>query len=426
MGAIEDNKMQRIVSLAIKDLRILLRVKAGWFFTFVWPVVVAVLFGFVYSGQSQGPRALRVVVVDEDRTDASQAFVQKLESSGDFTVDRAARSEAEAMVRRAERSAFVVIKPGFGESSSRMFYGEPRQIEIGNDPARQAEASMIEGLLMKHAMGDLQKLFTDPAASREMVDGALRSLGPVGNTSAGAPLSRFLGELNTFLSSPSLPPTSGTGGWQPVVISKLATARERAWPTNAFAVTFPQGVMWGIIGCIMSFAIGLVSERVRGTFVRLQMAPLTRVQILAGKALACFASISVLQIGLFAIGMGFFGIRIDSYPLLVVACVCASLSFVGFMMMIAGLGRTEQAAAGAGWAMLMPMTMFGGGMMPQFIMPGWMQTIGNLSPVKWAILAFEGAVWRGFTPSEMLLPCVILLGFGAVCFAIGVRGLREA
>ena len=124
--------------------------------------------------------------------------------------------------------------------------------------------------------------------------------------------------------------------------------------------------------------------------------------------------------------MGFFGIRIDSYPLLVVACVCASLSFVGFMMMIAGLGRTEQAAAGAGWAMLMPMTMFGGGMMPQFIMPGWMQTIGNLSPVKWAILAFEGAVWRGFTPSEMLLPCVILLGFGAVCFAIGVRGLREA
>ena len=61
------------------------------------------------------------------------------------------------------------------------------------------------------------------------------------------------------------------------------------------------------------------------------------------------------------------------------------------MMMIAGLGRTEQAVAGAGWAMLMPMTMFGGGMMPQFIMPAWMQTVGNVSPVKWAILGFEGA-----------------------------------
>ncbi len=154
--------MQRIVALAVKDLRILLRVKSGFFFTFVWPVIVAVLFGFVFSEQSQGPRALRVAIVDEDQTDASRAFVKKLESSGAFIVDRASRADAEAMVRRAARSAFVVLKAGFGESTSRMFYGEPRQIEIGNDPARQAEASMIEGLLMKHAMADFQKVFNDP------------------------------------------------------------------------------------------------------------------------------------------------------------------------------------------------------------------------------------------------------------------------
>lgn len=95
------------------------------------------------------------------------------------------------------------------------------------------------------------------------------------------------------------------------------------------------------------------------------------------------------------------------------------------MMMIAGLGRTEQAASGAGWAILMPMTLFGGGMMPQFIMPGWMQTLGNLSPVKWAILGMEGAVWRGFTLGDMLLPAALLLAFGAVCFAVGIRGLRD-
>jgi ABC-2 type transport system permease protein len=416
--------MQRIVALALKDLRILLRVKSGFFFTFVWPVIVAVLFGFVFSEQSQEPRALRVAIVDEDQTDASRAFVKKLESSGDFTVDRASRADAEAMVRRAARSAFVVLKAGFGESTSRMFYGEPRQIEIGNDPARQAEASMIEGLLMKHAMADVQKVFNDPVTSRQMIDDARRDLGPVTNTSPAAPLSRFLGELDTFLAAPALLSPAGPDGWQPVRITKLATTRERRGPTNGFDVTFPQGVMWGIIGCVMTFAIGLVSERVHGTFVRLQMAPLTRVQILAGKALACMASISALQVALFAIGMGFFGIRVSSYPLLVLACACASIGFVGFMMMIAGLGRTEQAVAGAGWAMLMPMTMFGGGMMPQFIMPGWMQTVGNVSPVKWAILAFEGAVWRSFTLSEMLLPCAILLGFGALCFAVGVRGLR--
>ena len=160
------------------------------------------------------------------------------------------------------------------------------------------------------------------------------------------------------------------------------------------------------------------------TFVRLQTAPITRFDILAGKALACFAATSTLQVALVMIGVVGFGIR-PSYPMLALACLSASAGFVGLMMMVAGLGRTEQSASGAGWAMLMPMTLFGGGMMPQFIMPAWMQTVGHASPVKWAILAMEGAVWRRFSLTEMLLPCGILLAFGTVCFAIGVRALRD-
>jgi ABC-2 type transport system permease protein len=166
-----------------------------------------------------------------------------------------------------------------------------------------------------------------------------------------------------------------------------------------------------------------VSERVHGTFVRLQTAPVTRSQILAGKALACFAAIGILQVLLMTLGVVAFGVRPSSYGLLIAACVAASIGFVGFMMMIAGLGRTEQAASGAGWALLMPMTLFGGGMMPQFVMPGWMQTAGTFSPVKWAILGMEGAIWRNFTAAEMVLPCAILIAFGLVTFAIGVRGL---
>jgi ABC-2 type transport system permease protein len=416
--------MRSMTALARKDLRILFRLRSGLFFSFVWPVIVAILFGAVFSAQSDGPPRLRVVVVDEDNTPQSRAFIGKLETSGDFTVDRAGRPEAEAMVRRGQRSALIAIKPGFGSAAQRMFYGAPRALEIANDPARQAEASMVEGLVMKHAMSDFQQLFTDPQASRQMVDGALRDLRASGNRAADAPLARFLGELDAFLSKPAA--GSGAAEWQPVAISKSAIVREGAGPPNSFAVTFPQGIVWGIIGCVMTFAVSLVSERAHGTFLRLQMAPLTRGEILGGKALACLASTTLLQILLLAIGMAGFGIRPGSWPLLIAACVCTSLAFVGFMMMIASLGRTEQSVAGAGWAMLMPMAMFGGAMMPQFVMPGWMQTVGSASPVKWAILGIEGAMWRGFSAADMLLPCGILLGFGAICFVAGTRGLREA
>jgi ABC-2 type transport system permease protein len=415
--------MRTIFALARKDLRVLMRVKSGLFFTFVWPIVVAILFGVVFTGQGP-PRALRVVVVDDDNTEGSRAFLQTLETSGDFALDRASRADAEAMVRRGQRAAYVVIKPGFGIASERMFYGPPRALEIGSDPARGAEAAMIEGLLTKHAMGSLQTLFNDPARSRKMVGDALAELGPAANGSPTAPIARFLQELNAFLGTPTAA-AAGGAGWQPLEVTKTPVIREGVRPSNGFDVAFPQGIMWGIIGCVMTFAIGLVSERVHGTFVRLQIAPLSRTQILAGKALACFTAISFLQIVLLAIGIVGFNIQPSSYALLALACVSAALGFVGFMMMVAGLGRTEQAAGGAGWAMLMPMTLFGGGMMPQFIMPAWMQTVGNLSPVKWTILGIEGAIWRGFTLNEMLLPSAILLAFGAVCFAVGVRGLKE-
>jgi ABC-2 type transport system permease protein len=410
--------MRTIFALARKDLRVLSRVKAGVFFTFIWPLIVAILFGLVFAGQSdRKPPPLGLAVVDEDNTEASRTFLARLEASNDFALDRMSLPEADAMVRRGNRAAFVVIKKGFGDASGRMFYGTPREIQIGNDPARQAEASMIEGLLTKHAMTDFQAMFTDAGQTRRMVTNAL-------NGSPPAPLARFLGELTTFLDSPTAQ-ASAASEWQPVEISRTPVARERIGPDNPFEITFPQGIMWGIIGCVMSFAIGLVSERVRGTFMRLQTAPISRIQILAGKALGCFIALSLLQLALIAIAVVAFDVSVSSYPLLALACVCASLGFVGFMMMVAGLGRTEQAASGAGWAMLMPMTLFGGGMMPQFIMPSWMQTIGNASPVKWTIRGIEGAVWRDFTLGEMLLPCAVLLIFGAACFAIGVRGLRD-
>jgi ABC-2 type transport system permease protein len=70
---------------------------------------------------------------------------------------------------------------------------------------------------------------------------------------------------------------------------------------------------------------------------------------------------------------------------------------------------------------LLVMAMFGGCMMPLAFMPGWMQAVSNLSPVKWGVLAIEGAVWRQFSYAEMLPACGILIGVGALFFAVGVR-----
>mgnify|MGYP006150194429 CR=1 FL=1 len=57
-------------------------------------------------------------------------------------------------------------------------------------------------------------------------------------------------------------------------------------------------------------AIGqiLVFERTHGTLVRLRMAPLTRAQILGGKALACFVSIMLVEVILLGVALPSFAL----------------------------------------------------------------------------------------------------------------------
>ena len=414
--------MNKVIALALKDLRLMPRNKGGMFFTFIWPILVTVLFGIMFGGTGGGEQGkVRIAIVDEDNTAGSRAFAKALEESFDLTA--MSRADAENAVRLGQRAGYIALTPGFGAASNRMFYGEPKQVELGVDPARTAEAGMIEGLLMKQAAADMQKMFNDPDASSRMVDEALSEMKQQPDA-ATPPVERFLGELKAFVNTPQPQGPGQQGQWQPLTVVPKAVARERRGPENAFDVTFPQGVIWGLIGCMMTFGISLVTERTHGTLVRLRMAPLTRAQILGGKALSCFVSIMLVEVMLLGVAW-IFGVRPSSLPMLAIAGLSAAICFVGFMMLVAGMGKTEQTASGAAWAVLMPLSMVGGAMVPSFVMPSWIQSISFISPIRWAILAIEGGVWRNFSAGEMAAPCAILITIGIACFAIGTRSLRE-
>jgi ABC-2 type transport system permease protein len=111
--------------------------------------------------------------------------------------------------------------------------------------------------------------------------------------------------------------------------------------------------------------------------------------------------------------------RPESLPLLALASLSIAFCFTGIMMLMSVIGRTEEAVSGAAWGANMLMAMFGGGMIPLVFMPKFMQTLSTASPAKWSVLALEGSIWRGFTLSEMLMPCAILLAVGAVSLTAG-------
>jgi ABC-2 type transport system permease protein len=414
--------MPVVFALALKDLKILVRLRSGLFYSLVWPLLVAILFGTIFAGEGGGTARLPIAVVDEDGSREAGDFAARLETGGELEVTRTSRVDALSAVRRGARTAAVIIPRGFGEAGATMFYGAPPSLELWIDPSRKAESAMLEGILMKYGAERMQTMLTNRAVSQEMVRKAREDLAAAAPGAEKDNLERFLGDLDRFLQAGPADGAGAKGQWQPLAVEEKAVARTTGpQPKNSYELTFPQGILWGIIGCVMTFGLGIVSERTHGTLVRLQMSPISRAQILGGKALACFLAIAGVEIGLSVVGRAFFGVHPTSWILLAAAGISAAVAFVGIMMLVSVLGKSEQAAAGAGWAVMLPLAMLGGGMIPLFVMPSWMVRAGNISPAKWAVLALEGAIWRGFSVTEMFLPCAILVATGVVCFALGTR-----
>jgi linearmycin/streptolysin S transport system permease protein len=368
--------MSPAVTVAAKDLRVLARRRGDLFFVLAWPVLLAVLLGVIFAAPPEGRAPIEVAVVDEDGTEASRAFAARLGATDGLSVTPASREEASRLVRQGRRAAWVVLEPGFGAALRRAAFGTPPTVEIGVDPSRAAETAMLEGLLVREAAAALQE--------------RLRV------------------------------------GFQPLAVRRKGVVAEAQGPRRSFDFTFPQGILWGMLACAATFAVSIVSERTTGTMARLLTAPLSRRQLLAGKALACFAAILAMEVLVLLVGVAAFGVRPASWLLLAAAGVSSAIAFVGIMLVLATLGRTESSANAAAWATLLVMALVGGGMVPLFVMPRFMATASHLSPAKWVILAFEGALWRGFSPAEMALPCAILLAIGALGFALGSRLARTA
>jgi len=427
---------REVLAMAGKDVRLLMRDKGGAFVTFVFPLIYCIFFGLIFASRTTMGSAIAIAVVDEDRTEKSAAFVDRLEAADEFEVTRANRAEAEDLVRKGKQVAYVVLAPGFGDAAGKILVNQRPRIEVGVDPARQAEAAMVKGMLTKYAFEMITDSFADPEVLSRQIETARRmiqkdeGLGLVQR----ALFDRFFVELGRFARGMAASESNGEdgagqeahssalAGWQPVEVVLSEVTREREGPSNAYEISFPQGIIWGVLGCCASFGISLVIERTSGTLARLRLAPIRRGQIIAGKALACFGSTVALGIVLFIVGWIVFDVTPYSIVNLGISLVLVAVAFVGIMMFLSILGRTERSVSGISWAVLLGMAMIGGGMVPRFFMPQWMQTLSHISPVKWAILAMEGAVWRDFTTREMLVPWAILLGVGVVFFTIGVRG----
>ncbi|MBN1972904.1 MAG: ABC transporter permease [Sedimentisphaerales bacterium] len=419
--------MNKVFFLAVKDIRVLMSDRGNIFWVLVFPLVFAFFFGAIYSDAGEGPTGMKIAVVDEDKSDFSTSYISKLESSDALKVSLLSREEAIEQVRKSRIAAAVIIKKGMGDGFEAIFNSEEPKIEIAADPSRKMESGYLQGLLAKAQFEALSGNFTDRNWMKDQISqwrGEIEDANDLDTRQANLFLDLFDSFDTLFDDINDQNLKMGFNG-DILNFSQTNISRESDGPLTSFQITFPQAMLWGILGCAATFAISIVKERAGGTFQRLLVGPTGRAHILAGKGAACFITCSFIMCIQYIGAKLFFKMPVGDLPLFVLAYLCTILCFVGIMMLISTLGRTEQSAGGAGWAIIMIMAMLGGGMMPLYFMPAWLRSLSNISPVKWGIYALEGAIWRNFSLMEIAIPCLILLAIGFAAFLLGVYSLSK-
>ena len=419
--------MKKVIFLAVKDLRVLISDRGNIFWVFGFPVIFALFFGAIYSGTDKGPSGMEIAVVNEDNSEFSNTYVSNLESNEALKIIKLGRDEALERVRKGKAAAAVILNKGFGDGFEALFNKDEPKLEIASDPSRKMESGYLQGLLAKAQFEALSGNFKDRKWMKDQVSvwrGEIEKAADLNFDQADLYLKFFdsLDKLVTDANDESF----GRGFDGDILnFAKMDVNREYEGPLTAFQITFPQAMLWGILGCTATFAISIVKERTNGTFARLRIGPISRAHILAGKGLACFTTCLLISCILLIGAKTIFKMPIGNILLFIPAAFCTVLCFVGLMMLICTLGRTEQSVGGAGWAIIMIMAMIGGGMVPLAFMPSWLRPFSHISPVRWSIFALEGAIWRNFSISEMISPCVVLLAIGITAFLLGVFMLRR-
>lgn len=356
--------MRLLLTLALKDLRVLTRDRMALFWALGFPVLFALFFGSIMkAGAELETPAVPVVLVVEPSAPIPEhiALLGRALADAGLSVTTKSRAQAERAVAQGEAALFFdVPKPQTWSS-----------LEIGVDPARRAEAS--------YATAVLRAVLTS-ALAKEL---------------------------------PVLPP-----------FETHVVAGAGRFAANGFVLVFPAMIVWGLLGCAAAFSVALVSERASGTLLRLYAAPVSRVRLIAGKALACGLACAASVLLLSAVGIVGLHVSIEDLIKYLAASLAAIACFVGVTQALSVLGNTEQAVAGAGWSTLIVLAMCGGAMVPEVLMPSWLVSLSAFSPVRWAIVALEGAIWRGTPWLELAHPLLMLSAVGAVCFALGALTLR--
>ncbi|MBU2903736.1 MULTISPECIES: ABC transporter permease [Arenibacter] len=413
--------MHKLWASTYKELLLLSRDIGGLAILFVMPLVLVVTITLIQDStfRSINDNKIPILWVDYDKGEVSKNIYDGLAESKSFNIiGKESDSEAKELVFKGKYQLAIVIPANLSSELE-------KKVNLN-----------VEGLLSKFGLeeetpqsekADLEKkeviLYFDPATQMAFKNSIKNGIDKM----------IFKIETQTiykaFQSQITDDETEAIFDTESFITFKEVTpsiGKNEIIP-NSVQHNVPAWTLFAIFFIIVPLSINMVKEKSQGTFVRLRTNPVSYLTVLGGKTVI-YLAVCLIQFGLMlGIGVYLFPIlglpSLDvsgKIPLLFLVALFAGLAAIGLGLLLGTVAKTQEQSAPFGATFVVILAALGGVWVPVFIMPKFMQTLSNLSPMNWGLNAFYDVFLRDVGLMDLVPELTLLFLFFVITTAISI------
>lgn len=191
--------------------------------------------------------------------------------------------------------------------------------------------------------------------------------------------------------------------------------------------TFIQQSFGGLVsisicaGGVMGLPLVISDYRGKKILKRLKVTPIKPATIILVEVTMYFLYAFISLITLFAVGMIFFGFKMQGSLLyFILGWILVMVSMFSMGIMVGGLAKNSKMAGIIASVLYFPMLIFSGATLPYEVMPTTMQKFVDLLPLIQGIKILKSAT-LGFAMDNVLLPVIIMLVIAVICSFVAIR-----
>ncbi len=388
----QTTRIDRAWRIATKELLQTRRDRLAALFTIILPVIFTIFLGLILgSGGDTGH--IPIAVADEDRSAASQQFVEQLEASPMLSVQPTAAADLDSAVEDQNVAASLLIPKGFGaavESAKTAGGGGAASDEATLTLIRVETSSGAQSVAqaVSAAVSDLNARLL---ATRVVVDQVSAAAG----SSADAQLVDSAGVLvQTALGSPAVSVEtvdaySGSG-------SAVAGA-------GGFVIASTGSLVQWVLFSLLTVATGVAWERRTGVLRRLAAAGVSGSTIIGGKMMGMVIITFLQQVMLILLGALAFGVGYFNDPAaLFITMISLSVLAASVGLLISSLFRSEPPVIATTVLSAQLLAVLGGAWFPLEVTSASFSRVAHFFPTAWIMDSLHGIVLKDWGVVDVL------------------------